>query len=99
MPDIEPYLTQLGDYCKATYGLPAYRRHREDTRQDWKLRWTNKKRIQTIQILFLHFVPAFIHVKNILILEKCQKQVDRLRNTFIHGIGGQGVHGCQSFDS
>ena len=48
--EIEPYLTQLGDYCKATYGLPAYRRHREDTRQDWKLRWTNKKRIQTIRI-------------------------------------------------
>ena len=69
--DIEPYLTQLGNYCKETYGLPGYRRHREDTRQDWKLRWTNK----------------------------CQKQVDRLRNTYINGIGGQGVHGCQSFDS
>ena len=49
--DIEPYLSQLGDYCKQTYGLPAYRRHREDTRQDWKLRWTNKKRIQIKRIL------------------------------------------------
>ena len=57
--EIEPYLTQLGDYCKATYGLPAYRRHREDTRQDWKLRWTNKKRIQTIRILFLHYKTDF----------------------------------------
>jgi len=28
---------------------------------------------------------------------KCAKQIDRIRNTYENGIGGQGVHQCQSF--
>lgn len=41
--DIEPILNELDAYCKVTYGLPAYRTHREDTKQQWKQRWEIKK--------------------------------------------------------
>ena len=41
-PTFDQYLAELNDYCKATYGLPAYRTHRDDTRQQWKQKWENK---------------------------------------------------------
>ena len=50
--DIEPFLAELGTYCKATYGLPAYRPHRSDTRQQWKQRWEIKKGFKSIILFF-----------------------------------------------
>ena len=57
--DIEPILTELNKYCKATYGLPAYRTHREDTRQQWKQRWEIKKGLKSIITNFLNNVSQF----------------------------------------
>ena len=42
-PSIDPILAELNSYCKETYGLPAYRTHRDDTRQQWKQKWENKE--------------------------------------------------------
>ena len=48
----EQYLTELNNYCKATYGLPAYRPHRSDTRQQWKQRWDTKKGFESVNANF-----------------------------------------------
>ena len=55
----EQHLTELNNYCKATYGLPAYRTHREDTRQQWKQRWEIKKGFKSIITNFLNNVSQF----------------------------------------
>ena len=42
-PSIDTFLAELNTYCKATYGLPAYRPHRDENRHQWKQKWENKK--------------------------------------------------------
>ena len=55
-PDpIDPFLAELNAYCKLTYGLPAYRTHREDTKQQWKQRWEIKKGFKSIITNFFNF--------------------------------------------
>ena len=58
-PSIEPFLTELNAYCKATYGLPAYRPHRSDTRQQWKQRWDAKKGFESVNANFFKKTSPF----------------------------------------
>ena len=57
--DIEPFLAELGAYCKATYGLPAYRPHRDETKQQFKQRWQNKKGFESVNANFLDKILFF----------------------------------------
>ena len=57
--DIDPFLAELNAYCKATYGLPAYRPHRSDTRQQWKQRWDTKKGFESVTANFLKKLLRF----------------------------------------
>ena len=61
-PSIDPILAELNSYCKATYGLPAYKTHRDDTRQQWKQKWENK---EGFKIRFLRIAPFYIQDFNI----------------------------------
>ena len=40
---IDNFLHELETYCEGTYGLPAYRTHRDETRQQFKQRWQHKQ--------------------------------------------------------
>ena len=55
----EQYLAELNAYCKATYGLPAYRPHRSDTRQQWKQRWDTKKGFESVNANFFKKLLRF----------------------------------------
>ena len=57
--DIEPFLNELNTYCKATYGLPAYRPHRDETKQQFKQRWQNKKGFESVNANFLDKILFF----------------------------------------
>ena len=58
-PTFPQYLNELNNYCKATYGLPAYRPNRSDTRQQWKQRWDTKKGFEFVNAKFLKKLLRF----------------------------------------
>ena len=70
-PTFPQYLNELNAYCKATYGLPAYRPHRSDTRQQWKQRWDAKKGFESVnanflkKLLLFHFRVSNFRIKNL----------------------------------
>ena len=58
-PSIDTFLAELNSYCKDTYGLPAYRPHRDETKQQFKQRWQNKKGFESVNANFLGKILLF----------------------------------------
>ena len=78
-PTFDTLLAELNAYCKATYGLPAYRPHRSDTRQQWKQRWDAKKGFESVNANFLKKLLRFHSESQILGL----KTLNSARNKLI----------------